>query len=131
MGLLTPLPLQEVPPFALCWTDKLRELLVAAGQFLTRGHQRAALLMPASGPTGDQQSEAGFLEAFHERKGVPVTPIVAQHDGTAEEIRRVLDTLLASKHMATAFCKIAQICSELRSSRSIRPEGASSWSHWK
>jgi len=31
VGLLTPLPLQEVPPFALCWMDKLRELLVAAG----------------------------------------------------------------------------------------------------
>ncbi len=31
VGLLTPLPLQEVPPFALCWMDKLRELLAAAG----------------------------------------------------------------------------------------------------
>jgi len=31
VGLLTPLPLQEVPPFALCWMDKLRELLAAEG----------------------------------------------------------------------------------------------------
>jgi hypothetical protein len=31
VGLLTPLPLQEVSPFALCWMDKLRELLAAAG----------------------------------------------------------------------------------------------------
>ena len=31
IGLLTPLPLQEVPPFALCWMDKLRALLAAAG----------------------------------------------------------------------------------------------------
>jgi len=31
VGLLTPLPLQEVPPFALCWMDKLRELLAADG----------------------------------------------------------------------------------------------------
>jgi DNA-binding LacI/PurR family transcriptional regulator len=31
VGLLTPLPLQEVPPFALCWMDKLRESLAAAG----------------------------------------------------------------------------------------------------
>jgi len=31
VGLLTPLPLQEVPPFALCWMDKLRELLARAG----------------------------------------------------------------------------------------------------
>jgi DNA-binding LacI/PurR family transcriptional regulator len=31
IGLLTPLPLQEVAPFALCWMDKLRVLLAAAG----------------------------------------------------------------------------------------------------
>ena len=27
IGVLTPLPLQEIPPFALCWMDRLRELL--------------------------------------------------------------------------------------------------------
>jgi DNA-binding LacI/PurR family transcriptional regulator len=31
IGLLTPLPLQEVAPFALCWMDKLRVLLAAEG----------------------------------------------------------------------------------------------------
>ncbi|MEI9895989.1 MAG: GntR family transcriptional regulator [Chthoniobacter sp.] len=31
VGVLTPLPLQEVPPFALCWMDRLRELLAPAG----------------------------------------------------------------------------------------------------
>jgi LacI family transcriptional regulator len=31
VGLLTPLPLQEVAPFALCWMDRLRELLTTAG----------------------------------------------------------------------------------------------------
>jgi DNA-binding LacI/PurR family transcriptional regulator len=31
IGLLTPLPLQEIAPFALCWMDKLRALLAAAG----------------------------------------------------------------------------------------------------
>jgi DNA-binding LacI/PurR family transcriptional regulator len=31
VGVLTPLPLQEVPPFALCWMDRLRELLARAG----------------------------------------------------------------------------------------------------
>ena len=31
IGLLIPLPLQEVAPFALCWMDKLRVLLAAAG----------------------------------------------------------------------------------------------------
>jgi DNA-binding LacI/PurR family transcriptional regulator len=31
IGLLTPLPIQEVAPFALCWMDKLRVLLAAAG----------------------------------------------------------------------------------------------------
>ncbi len=183
VGLLTPLPLQEVPPFALCWMDKLRELLVAAGfqleihsgrrwyarspqkdlaalthqmpaaawvlfvanermqrwfaasglpgvlsgsphsgvelpsvdfdyravcrhaagQFLARGHQRIALLMQASGAAGDQESEAGFLEAFQTRNGASVTPMVVSHDGTAEGIRRVLDTLLGAREAPTAF----------------------------
>ncbi|MEP6672278.1 MAG: GntR family transcriptional regulator [Chthoniobacter sp.] len=31
VGVLTPLPLQEIPPFALCWMDRLRELLAQAG----------------------------------------------------------------------------------------------------
>lgn len=31
VGLLTPLPLREVSPFALCWMDRLRELLAQAG----------------------------------------------------------------------------------------------------
>jgi LacI family transcriptional regulator len=31
VGVLTPLPLQEVPPFALCWMDRLRELLARTG----------------------------------------------------------------------------------------------------
>jgi DNA-binding LacI/PurR family transcriptional regulator len=31
---LTPLPLQEIPPFALCWMDRLRELLTPAGMQL-------------------------------------------------------------------------------------------------
>jgi DNA-binding LacI/PurR family transcriptional regulator len=31
VGVLTPLPMQEVPPFALCWMDRLRELLARAG----------------------------------------------------------------------------------------------------
>ncbi len=31
IGLLTPLPLQQVPPFALFWLDRLRELLETAG----------------------------------------------------------------------------------------------------
>ncbi len=183
VGLLTPLPLQEVPPFALCWMDKLRELLVAAGfqleihsgrrwyarrpekdlaalthqmpaaawvlfvanermqrwfaasqlpgvlsgsphagvempsvdfdyravcrhaagQCLSRGHERVALLMQTSGAAGDQESEAGFREAFEGRKGAPARPIVAHHDGTAESIRRALDTLLENRSAPTAF----------------------------
>ena len=31
VGVLTPLPLREIPPFALCWMDRLRELLARAG----------------------------------------------------------------------------------------------------
>lgn len=181
VGLLTPLPLQEVSPFALCWMDKLRELLAAAGlqleihsgrrwysrrpekdlaaltqqmpaaawvlfvtnermqrwfaaselpgvlsgsahegidlpfvdfdyravcrhaagQFLQRGHRRIVLLLQASGAAGDDESEAGFMEAFQGRP--ELTPIIARHEGTPESIRHRLDALFAQKPAPTAF----------------------------
>jgi DNA-binding LacI/PurR family transcriptional regulator len=183
VGLLTPLPLQEVSPFALCWMDKLRELLAAAGlqleihsgrrwysrrpekdlaalthqvpaaawvlfvtnermqrwfaksglagvlsgsshvgielpsvdfdycavcrhavgQFLLRGHRRIVLLLQASGAAGDNESEAGFLEAFQRGAGAHATPIVVRHDGTPENIRHRLDVLLGQAPRPTAF----------------------------
>ncbi len=183
VGLLTPLPLQEVPPFALCWMDKLRESLAAAGlqleihsgrrwysrrpekdlaalthqmpaavwvlfvasermqrwfaaselpgvlsgschagvdlpsvdfdyravcrhaagQFLLRGHRRIVLFLQASGAAGDQESEAGFLEAFQTKAGAVAAPVVVQHDGTPENIRQRLDALLSQKPAPTAF----------------------------
>lgn len=183
VGLLTPLPLQEVSPFALCWMDKLRELLSAAGlqleihsgrrwysrrpekdlaalthqmpaaawvlfvtnermqrwfaasdlpgvlsgsshagidlpsvdfdyravcrhaagQFLLRGHRRLVLLIQASGAAGDEESEAGFLEALHSKAGAGVTPIIARHDGTPEGILHRLDAILGQKPVPTAF----------------------------
>jgi LacI family transcriptional regulator len=183
VGLLTPLPLPEVPPFALCWMDKLRELLAAAGlqleihsgprwysrrpekdlaalthqmpaaawvlfvanermqrwfaasklpgilsgtchpgislasvdfdyravcrhaagQFLARGHQRIVLLMQDSGAAGDQESEAGFLEAFHTKLGAQAEPILIRHGGSPESIRQRLDALLARRPAPTAF----------------------------
>ncbi len=184
VGLLTPLPLQEVSPFALCWMDKLRELLAAAGlqleihsgrrwysrrpekdlaalthqmpaaawvlfvtnermqrwfaaselpgvlsgsshagielssvdfdyravcrhavgQFLQRGHRRIALFLQASGAAGDDESEAGYLEALPGAKaGAAIIPIIARHDGTPESIRHRLDTLLRQNPPPTAF----------------------------
>jgi LacI family transcriptional regulator len=183
VGLLTPLPLQEVSPFALCWMDKLRELLAAAGlqleihsgrrwysrrpekdlaalthqspaaawvlfvtnermqrwfeeselpgvlsgsphagirlpsvdfdyravcrhavgQFLQRGHRRIALFLQTSGAAGDEESEAGFLEAFRRQTPTPATPVIARHDGTPEGIRLRLDALLAQQAPPTAF----------------------------
>jgi DNA-binding LacI/PurR family transcriptional regulator len=183
VGLLTPLPLQEVPPFALCWMDKLRELLASAGlqleihsgrrwysrrperdlaalthqmpaaawvlfvanermqrwfaasglpgvlsgsghagvdlpsvdidyravcrhavgQFLQRGHRRIVLFLQASGAAGDQESEAGFLEALQTRAGAAATPIVVEHDGTPENIRQRLEALLGQSSPPSAF----------------------------
>ena len=183
VGLLTPLPLQEVSPFALCWMDKLRELLAAAGlqleihsgrrwysrrpekdlaaltqqspaaawvlfvtnermqrwfeemdlpgvlsgsphagiglpsvdfdyravcrhavgQFLQRGHRRIVLFLQASGAAGDEESEAGFLEAFQRKSSTAVTPLIARHDGTPESIRMRLDVLLGQDSPPTAF----------------------------
>lgn len=182
IALLTPMPLREVPPFALCWMDKLRELLAdsacrleihagkrwytrrpekelteltrqmpatawvlfmasermqqwfaaqklpcmlagsahagvdlpsvdfdyravcrhAAGQFLARGHRRAALLLQAPFAAGDFESEAGFREAFAQSAN-QAEPIIATHDGTPANIRRRLDELLRLKPAPTAF----------------------------
>lgn len=183
VGLLTPLPLQEVSPFALCWMDRLRELLAraglqleihsgrrwytrrpekdlaaltrqaptgtwllfmanermqrwfvqsklpavisgsshsgielpsvdfdyravcrhAAGQFLRRGHRRIALLMQGLEFAGDRESEAGFLEAFASGAGTSASPVIAHHDGTPENIRSRLRSLLAAETPPTAF----------------------------
>ncbi len=183
VGLLTPLPVQEVSPFALCWMDNLRELLAAAGlqlelhsgrrwysrrpekdlaalthqmpaaawvlfvtnermqrwfaaselpgvlsasghagialpsvdfdyravcrhaagQFLARGHRRIVLLLQTSGTAGDEESEAGFREAFETQAGARATPIVEWHEGSAESIRQRLDGLLGQRPAPTAF----------------------------
>jgi LacI family transcriptional regulator len=183
VGMLTPLPLQEVPPFALCWMDKLREILAraglqleihsgrrwysrrpekdlaaltqrapaaawllfvtnermqrwfaqgtlpavlsgschpgielpsvdfnyravcrhAAGQFLSRGHCRIALLMQDSDTAGDRESAEGFMEAFQTRLGATATPIVVYHEGTPGSIRQRLHGLLKAGSAPTAF----------------------------
>lgn len=183
IGLLTPLPLQELPPFSLCWMDKLRELLGAAGykleihsgrrwyarrpekdlaaltqqtpsaawmlfvasermqrwfagngqpcvvsgschpgvelpsldvdyravcrhaagQLIARGHRRVALMMQGSNMAGDRESEIGFREAFPTRGHGETGPIVAEHDGTPDGIRKCLDELLRRRPAPTGF----------------------------
>ncbi len=183
VAVLTPLPLPEVPPFALCWMDCLRDLLGragmrmeihsgrrwysrrpekdlaslvrqapaaawllfvttermqrwfgenelpavlcgscypgidlpsvdfdyraicrhAAGQFLRRGHRRIALFLEASDTAGDRESAAGFLEAFQSKTGAAATPIIVQHDGQPEDLRRHLRRLLQSGKRPSAF----------------------------
>jgi DNA-binding LacI/PurR family transcriptional regulator len=75
----------------------------AAGQFLQRGHRRIVLFLQATGAAGDQESEAGFLEAFRTKAGAAATPIVCQHDGTPASIRQRLETLLGQPPAPTAF----------------------------
>lgn len=182
IGLLTPLPLQELPPFSLCWMDKLRELLGAAGykleihsgrrwyarrpekdlaaltqqtpsaawvlfvasermqrwfaanelpcvvsgschpgvelpsldvdyravcrhaagQLLSRGHRRIALMMQGGSTAGDRESEIGFREAFTAQLD-EAEPIIAEHDGTPDGIRKCLDELLRRRPAPTGF----------------------------
>lgn len=70
----------------------------AAGVLRSKGHRRLALVVPAGGP-GDEESEAGFLEAA--TKGPP--PIIVRHDGSREDIIRHVEGLLRLASPPTGF----------------------------
>jgi DNA-binding LacI/PurR family transcriptional regulator len=74
----------------------------AVGCFLSRGHQRIALLNPHSIAAGDIESELGFREAGA-ANGSSVETIITHHDGTVRGICTRLDQLLESKRKPTAF----------------------------
>jgi len=76
----------------------------AVGQFLQRGHQRIVLFLQASGAAGDDESEAGFLEACQRAPAASgVTPAIVRHDGTSGDIRHRLDPLFSRTLPPTAF----------------------------
>lgn len=74
----------------------------AVGRFVAKGHRCLALLNPRSVAGGDLESEHGFREAGTAEKG-EVETIVAQHNGTLEDICGRLNRLLDRKQRPTAF----------------------------
>ncbi len=73
-----------------------------AAQWLSNhGHQRLALLLPKSGTPGDLESETGFREGAENTR-------VERHDGTAENVCRRLDKLLASGRTGFLVARSAQ-----------------------
>ncbi|MDB6025836.1 MAG: transcriptional regulator [Verrucomicrobiales bacterium] len=75
----------------------------AVGKFLSRGHQRIVLLNPHPGAAGEAVTEAGFQKAALEAKARGVEGTVVTHNGTVENIRSRLDTLMARREPPTGF----------------------------
>jgi LacI family transcriptional regulator len=73
----------------------------AAGQFLSHGHERVVFLKRAPSAAGDLESEQGFLEAFRLKQNV--SPMIEEHDGTPDGIRRILSTIQRRKSPPTGF----------------------------
>lgn len=71
----------------------------AVGVFRRRGHNRLALVIPATGTGGDTESEAGFREAS---TGVP-HPTILRHAGTREDIVRQVERSLGLASPPTGF----------------------------
>jgi len=71
----------------------------AAGVFRRAGHTHLALVIPADGLIGDEESESGFLEGAE--KGAP--PLVLRHDGTREDIIRQVENSLRLNAPPTGF----------------------------
>ncbi len=75
----------------------------AVGQFLSRGHRRIALLNPFPGGAGEAVTEVAFRKAASEAKVRNVESSIVRHDGTVENIRVKLDTLMARRQPPTGF----------------------------
>ena len=67
----------------------------AARQFVSRGHRRIAVVVPALGMAGEPKMVSGVLAGTEGIEGVPVR--VVEHDGTPAMLRRRIEGLLQSK----------------------------------
>ncbi len=71
----------------------------AVGVFRRHGHERLALVIPATGLVGDNDSEAGFCESANS----DTTPVILRHDGTPEDIIRRLEGCLRLQSPPNGF----------------------------
>ena len=71
----------------------------AVGVFRRGGHERLALVIPATGLVGDSDSEAGFCEAATGS----AAPVILRHDGTPEDLIRRLEGCLRLQSPPTGF----------------------------
>lgn len=90
----------ELPSVDLAYRAVCRH---AAGLFMARGHQRLALVNPASGLSGDFESEQGFTEAAGSSRQAAARVQVVRHNATVEGICNKLDALLGQPQPPTAF----------------------------
>jgi DNA-binding LacI/PurR family transcriptional regulator len=73
----------------------------AAGKLVSAGHRRLVLVRQSEAIAGDAESEAGFREGAVGVEGAAVS--VAQHDGSPEGIRRMIQSLMRRSPRPTGF----------------------------
>ncbi|HRT59222.1 MAG TPA: substrate-binding domain-containing protein [Candidatus Paceibacterota bacterium] len=75
----------------------------AVGLFLSRGHERIALLNPDSGAAGDLESEQGFEEGIAQTRRHNIQGCVVRHDGTVSNLCARLNGLFRRPGAPTAL----------------------------
>lgn len=75
----------------------------AGGLFYARGHRNVAFLNVNSGLAGDEESEAGFLDAGRGVQEPEIEAVVARHNGTVGDICRQIAALLTRAHRPTGL----------------------------
>lgn len=75
----------------------------AVGLCLARGHRCLAFLNPNQGLAGDQESEAGFLEAVRNFAEPAVETVIATHAGTLDSLGQRVEALLRRPRRPTAW----------------------------
>jgi LacI family transcriptional regulator len=75
----------------------------AVGVFLGAGHRQIVFLRRKTAAAGDAESEAGFRAAFQHASAAGLTPCMARHDGTPENVCAHLRSLLSAARPPTAL----------------------------
>jgi DNA-binding LacI/PurR family transcriptional regulator len=93
------------PGVELPFVDKAYRAICrhAVGLLLSRGHQRIALVNPASGAAGDVESELGFQDAIAQTQRGNIQASVVRHDGTVSDICNHLNALFRRRPPPTAL----------------------------
>lgn len=75
----------------------------AVGLFRNRGHSRIGFLLRESGSAGDEDAVAGFSAAWREGKFNTGQPLVMRHEGSLDQIRKMINSVSFREYNPTAL----------------------------